>query len=65
MKSKVTYRGRTYKRVLVAGAMPSTTDDEMLHAAMIEAGESRSSLFGWDLVRSEDKTTAVVTLHTD
>jgi len=59
------YRGATLKRVALTH-VDDATDDECLSTAMAAAGESRSSLFGWDVKRHDDTPgTVVVTLHTD
>lgn len=66
MTAKMTYRGRTYKSVEVAA--PFDADREaVLDAAMKAAGETRSSLFGWNVSTSNGDHGFMwhVSLHTD
>lgn len=69
MRGELTFKGRTYKQVLVTGVTPDTdvhTDASVLHVALDAANEQRSSIWGWTAARGEtDPSRVVVTLHTD
>lgn len=51
------------KRVRVEDVAPHDTDEEILEAALAFTGETRSSLFGWEIHRFD--SVASVSLHTD
>lgn len=58
-------KGRTVKTVTVA-FITNETDEQILAHAMHDAGEKKSSLFGWRVVRSEViDGQASVDLYTD
>lgn len=66
MRGHLMHRGHTMTQVLVRDIAPSDTDGAVLDVALTTANESRSSLFGWTVVRLDsDSTRAVVSLHTD
>lgn len=65
MIARVTYRGRTMKRVQVEDVDPATSQDEILAIALAAAGETRSRLFGWRIEVSREERTADVRLDTD
>lgn len=77
MEASLIYRGRTMKQALVTGTA-NETDDAVLDLALDVARETRSSLFGWQVIRTDGTGVyddpddrdygierAVVTLHTD
>jgi hypothetical protein len=50
--------------VYVEGVTPGTKDYDIIDMAIEHVGESRGSLFGWSMTRSDDGT-AVVRLNRD
>lgn len=60
--ARVTYRGRTYKEVRLT-TETWTTDQEVIDAAMLAAGETRETLFGWTFKRFRGMQASVM-LHT-
>lgn len=66
MKVGMITGGIPSKRVPVFEISDEDTDDDILEFAMQAAGETRTRLFGWDIVRVGDNTSyAKVVLWTD
>lgn len=65
MKKISTYKGQTYKEVTVGDIDDNDTDEAIFGFACAHAGESRSSVFDWDVRRWPATTTATVTFYTD
>jgi hypothetical protein len=66
LRTHLSYKGRSMKRVLVMDITPEHTDEEVLAVALVAAREDKSSLFGWTITPNpDDATHAVVTMHTD
>lgn len=62
MEIKSSHTGQTVKTVVLAAG----DKDEALHYAMHHAGETKSSLFGWDVKESlDDKGIWTVKMYTD
>lgn len=61
MEIKSSHKGQTVKTVVLAAG----DKDEALTYAMHHAGESKSSLFGWDVTESDDKGIWTVRLYTN
>jgi hypothetical protein len=60
-------KARTFKSAMVVNIAEDrpVSDDLLAGFVMASLGENPSSLFGWDVHRSNDGTMAVVTLNTD
>lgn len=63
-KAVVTNKGRTVKNVRVDAPKYADTQ-EVLSAALEVAGETRASLFGWDMNFWESSGDWTVSLYTD
>lgn len=60
------HRGRTFKSITVAGIGEHDMREEIIDFAIAALGETRSSLFGWDIRHHIDcEALATVTVYTD